>query len=80
MMIRHAFYKVIRNLLQTFQYFTQFARFSSCSFNMSKSEAIHVGSLNGCDFKPLQNDGLILKKKKEKKKKKRKKKKKKKNS
>ena len=38
-----------------------FARFSGCSVNMSKSEAIHVGSLKGSDFKPFQNDGLVWK-------------------
>ena len=28
---------------------------------MLKSEAIYVGSLNGCDFKPFQKDGLVWK-------------------
>ena len=37
------------------------ARFSGCGINMSKSEAIHLGSLKDSDFKPFQNDGLVWK-------------------
>ena len=44
-----------------FDTLNNFARFSGCSVNMSKSEAIHVGSLKGSDFKPFQNDGLVWK-------------------
>ena len=44
-----------------FDTLNNYARFSGCSVNMSKSEAIHVGSLKGSDFKPFQNDGLVWK-------------------
>ena len=44
-----------------FDTLNNFARFSGCSVNMSKSEAIHVGSLKGSDFKPFQDGGLVWK-------------------
>ena len=51
---------MIRNLLQTFV-LNNFARFSGCGINMSKSEAIHVRSLKDSGFKPFQNDGPVWK-------------------
>lgn len=36
----------------------KFASFSGCKLNMSKSEAIHIGSLKGTNFHPLENVGL----------------------
>ena len=44
-----------------FDILNNLARFSGCCTNMSKSEAIHVGSLKGSDFKPFQNDRLVWK-------------------
>jgi len=39
----------------------KFAELSGCKVNISKSEAIHIGSLKGSDFKPFNNDGLVWK-------------------
>ena len=44
-----------------FDILNNFTRFSGCRVNMSKSEAIHVGSLKGSDLKPFLNDGLMWK-------------------
>ena len=38
-----------------------FASLSGCKINMSKSEAIHIGSSIGSEFKPFSNEGLIWK-------------------
>ena len=38
-----------------------FASMSGCKINMSKSEAIHIGSSKGNDFKPFSNEGLVWK-------------------
>ena len=38
-----------------------FATFSGCRINMSKSEAIHVGRLKGSAIKPFNIEGLIWK-------------------
>ena len=34
---------------------------SGCKINMSKSEAIHIGSSKDSDFKPFSNEGLVWK-------------------
>lgn len=47
-----------QNLFDTLN---EFARVSGCKVNMSKSEAIHIGSLKGSDFKPFQGEGLLWK-------------------
>ena len=39
----------------------KFASLSGCKINMSKSEAIHIGSCKGSDFKPFSNEGLVWK-------------------
>jgi len=44
-----------------FDTLNKFSRFSGCRVNMKKSEAIHVGTLRGSDFRPFQDDGLVWK-------------------
>ena len=39
----------------------KFASLSGCKVNMLKSEAIHIGSSEGSDFKPFSNEGLVWK-------------------
>ena len=46
------------NLFDTLR---DFATFSGCKINMSKSEAIHIGRLKGSAFKPFNNEGLVWK-------------------
>ena len=41
-----------------FELLHKFALFSGCKINLSKSEAIHIGSLKGSTFHPLQEEGL----------------------
>ena len=38
-----------------------FASLSGCKINMSESEAIHIGSSEGSDFKPFSNECLVWK-------------------
>ena len=44
-----------------FNVLRDFGSLSGCKINMSKSEAIHVGSSKGSDFKPYSNQGLVWK-------------------
>ena len=41
-----------------FSVLDKFASFSGCKINLSKSEAIHIGSLKGTNFCPFEEDGL----------------------
>ena len=41
--------------------FSEILVISGCKINMSKSEAIHIGSCKGSDFKPYSNEGLVWK-------------------
>ena len=41
-----------------FSVLDKFASFSGCKINLSKSEAIHIGSLKGTGFCPFEEDGL----------------------
>ena len=44
-----------------FEILNSFASLSGCKINMSKSEAIHIGSSKDSDFKPFSNEGLVWK-------------------
>ena len=44
-----------------FNVLRDFGSLSGCKINMSKSEAIHIGSSKGSDFKPYSNEGLVWK-------------------
>ena len=43
---------------ELFSILDKFASFSGCKINLSKSEAIHIGSLKGTDFCPFEEAGL----------------------
>ena len=43
---------------ELFSILDKFTSFSGCTINLSKSEAIHIGSLKGTDFCPFEEAGL----------------------
>ena len=43
---------------ELFSILDKFASFSGCKIDLSKSEAIHIGSLKGTDFCPFEEAGL----------------------
>ena len=48
----------LKSFQTLFNTLDQFASFSGCKVNMSKSEAIHIGSLRNSDVFPFQDSGL----------------------
>ena len=48
----------LRSFQALFNTLDKFASFSGCKVNLSKSEAIHIGSLKGSNFCPFQDVGL----------------------